>query len=95
MAYARVTKFKMKSGSIDEALIRMEGLKEKILSQPGVLQFINVANDDGTGYVISILESKEIAEANTKSLMAIWAAFADLLEGTPTPEGYELRANWP
>jgi len=94
MAYARITKFKMKARSIDTAIERMEGMKQKILGLPGVLQFINAANDDGSGYVISIVESKEIADSNTEALMAVWGAFADLLEEMPTPEGYELRANW-
>ena len=94
MAYARITKFKMKPDAIDEAVARLEGMKDKIMGMPGVLQFINAANDDGTGYVVSIVESKEIAEANTEALMAVWGAFADLLEGIPTPEGFELRANW-
>ena len=94
MSYVRVTKFKMKSGKVDEAVARMQSMKDKIVGLPGIQQFINCANDDGAGYVISVLESKAVADANVESLAAIWGQFADLLEEMPTPEGFEMRANW-
>ena len=36
MAYARITKFKMKPDAIDEAVARLEGMKDKIMGMPGV-----------------------------------------------------------
>ena len=55
--YARVTRFKMKQGSVEQAKGMIEPMKAQIMGLPGVVQFINTINDDGSGCVISINES--------------------------------------
>ena len=92
--FARVTHYKMKAASFDEAVAMVEDLKDRIMALPGIIQFINVGNSDGSGYVISLVESKEISDANQSEAMAIWGQFADHLEAKPVPEGYEVIQNW-
>ncbi|MDU8942643.1 hypothetical protein [Ovoidimarina sediminis] len=92
--YARVTKYKMKPGAMDGATAMNEQLKPKIMGLPGMIQFLNVGNDDGTGYVISIVESQEISEANADKVKALWAEMGAFLEEPPVPEGYDVRFNW-
>jgi len=92
--FARITKFKMKPGSRAEATAMMEKLKTQIMGMNGMKQFINVMNDDGTGYVISVVESQATSDANAEKVAALWANFAPLMEAAPTAEGYEVVANW-
>ncbi|MEP1208042.1 MAG: hypothetical protein ABJM29_18220 [Rhizobiaceae bacterium] len=92
--YARVTHFKMKPGSVATAKAMIEPMKDKIMGLPGTVQFINSVNDDGSGCVVAIVESKEQSDANQESVAAIWAHFAEHLEAAPTPEGYEVFVNW-
>ena len=55
--FARVTKYKMHAESRDEAITIMENLKSEILALKGIQQFINAGNEDGSGYIISIIGS--------------------------------------
>jgi len=92
--YARITKYKMKAGSRDEAVALMESIKGQIMALNGVRHFYNCGNDDGSGYVISIVDSKEQSDANAEGVKAIWAGFAPLMEAAPTAEGYDVLADW-
>lgn len=92
--FARVTKYKMKPGSRDPATALLNQLKDKIMAMNGMHNFVNVMNDDGSGYVISVVESQETSDANAEQVAALWGQFADHLEGPPTPEGYDVIANW-
>ena len=92
--HARVTPYKMKADARDEAVARMEQFREAILAMPGMHHFINVMNEDGSGYVVALVESKAVSDANRARTMEMWGRFADLLEATPDPEGYDVMANW-
>ncbi len=94
MMFARITRYKMKAGSRDEAMVLLEQLKGQILALDGLEQFINCMNEDGSGCVISLVESEEKSNANAESVQAIWGQFADYLEMMPTPEGFDVIANW-
>jgi hypothetical protein len=93
--HARVTPFKMKVGARNAAVARMGELKDAIMAMPGMLHFINVMNDDGTGYVVALVDSKETSDANQERTMEMWGRFSDLLEATPDPAGFDVMANWP
>ena len=93
--FARVTQFKMKPGSRDAATALMNALKGQIMGLPGMIHFINVMNEDGSGYVISVVESEETSNANAEKVQALWANFAEHLEGPPSPQGFDVIANWP
>jgi len=92
--FARVTKYKMKPGSREAATELMNRLKSEIMGMPGMHNFVNVMNDDGSGYVISVVESQATSDANAEKVKALWGQFAEHLEGAPTPEGYDVIANW-
>lgn len=92
--YARVTPFKMKAGTKDTATALMQKAKEDILSLPGMVQFINVMNDDGSGYVVALSTNAESAPETVEKIQAIWSAFSDLLESKPEAGNFEVIADW-
>ncbi|MBT8457859.1 MAG: hypothetical protein HKO95_13985 [Rhodobacteraceae bacterium] len=92
--YARITPYKMKHGARDSATELMHELKGQIMALPGMQHFINVTNEDGSGYVVAVVDSKETAEASADNVKALWANFAEHLERMPTPSGYDVMANW-
>ena len=91
--YARITKYRMKPESLNDATALVEELMPEIKALPGVLQFINVCNDDGNGYIVSIVDSQANSDANQERVRAIWSRFADYLAEMPTPEGYNVLFN--
>ncbi|MGQ3489043.1 hypothetical protein [Roseovarius pacificus] len=92
--FARVTKYKMKPGSREAATALLNQLKDKIMGMNGMHNFVNVMNDDGSGYVISVVESEETSDANAEQVQALWGQFAEHLEEPPSAEGYDVTANW-
>jgi hypothetical protein len=92
--YARVTPFKMKPGTKAAATERLGAMKDVIMGMSGMQQFINVMNDDGTGYVVALVESEEASNANAEAVKSAWGQMAEFLEEMPTPQGYDLVVNW-
>lgn len=92
--YARVTHYRMKPESVESGTALLHEMKDRIMALPGLIHFINSVNADGSGCVISIVESKETSDANAEAVQAIWAAFADHLAGAPEMNGFDVIANW-
>ncbi len=92
--FARVTKYKMKPDSTAAATEMMDSLKPKIMGMPGMLSFLNVMQEDGNGYVISVVESEATSNANAANVAGLWANFADFMEAPPQAEGYDVIADW-
>lgn len=92
--FARVTQFKMKPGTREAATAKMNDLKADILGMPGMHCFTNVMNEDGSGYVISVVESEGTSNANAARVAELWGQFAEYLEGPPSPVGYDVVAHW-
>ena len=92
--YARITKYKMKAGSMDEAMTIMNSVKDQIMALAGMQQFYNCGNEDGSGYIVSIVDSKEQSDANAEGVKAIWSSFGPLMEAAPAAEGYDVLADW-
>jgi hypothetical protein len=92
--FARVTQFKMKPGTREAATAKMNELKSEIMGMPGMHCFTNVMNDDGTGYVISVVESEDISNANAPKVAELWGHFAEFMEAPPTPAGFDVIAHW-
>ncbi|GGH36066.1 hypothetical protein SAMN05444007_108211 [Cribrihabitans marinus] len=92
--FARITQFKMKPGTRDAATARMEELKGQIMAMPGMHSFLNVMNEDGSGYVVSVVDSEATSDANAPKVAELWGQFAEFLEGPPTPGGFDVIANW-
>jgi hypothetical protein len=92
--FARITPFKMKQGSRDEAMKIMEKVKSQILGLDGIQHFVCVMDDSGSGYVVSLVSSKEASDGNSARVKEIWANFSSLLEEPPVPGAYEVLADW-
>ena len=92
--YARITAYQLKPGTRDAAVAKLEALKSEIMSLPGTLRFLNTVDDNGRGYVVSVNESKETSDAISGQVQAIWANFAEFLAAAPSPEGYDVIADW-
>lgn len=92
--FARVTHYKMNPESRETATTTLNQMKEKIMALPGMVHFVNMMNSDGSGCVVSVVESQEISDANQEAVGEIWAVFADHLEGTPEAAGFDVIANW-
>lgn len=92
--FARVTEYKMKQGTREEATAMMEKLKPQIMGMPGIHSFTNVMNDDGTGYVVSLVESQATSDANAAKVAALWANFAPMMETAPKAVGFDVMAHW-
>lgn len=92
--FARITQYKMKPDSRDATTAIMNSLKDEIMGMPGMHNFINVSHDDGSGYVISVVESEATSNANAAKVAELWGAFSDHMEAPPKAVGYDVIANW-
>ena len=92
--FARITRYKMKPESHDAATGMLNSLRDQIMGMPGMLNFVNVMNADGSGCVISVVESEESSNANAERVAALWSNFSEYLEGPPAAEGFDVIANW-
>lgn len=92
--FARVTQYRMKPGSKEAATELLNSLKSEIMGMPGIHNFVNVMNEDGSGYVISVVESEATSDANAPKVAEIWSNFAEYLTEPPTPMGFDVVANW-
>ena len=92
--FARVTPFKMKPGSRDEAQSIMARVKAQIMGLQGMQHFICSMNEDGRGYIVSLVSSKRDSDANQPRVKEIWKNFSHLLEKQPQPEGFEVVQEW-
>jgi len=84
----------MKPDSKQAATELMHSLKDQIMGMPGIHNFVNVMNEDGSGYVIAVVESEASSDANNEKVAALWSQFSDHLLATPKPVGYDVVANW-
>ena len=92
--FSRVTPYQLKPGARDAAIATMNEMKGDIMALPGLKQFINVIGEDGKGYVISVVESKEASDANMDRVKALWGRMAEHLAEMPVPEGGDVVADW-
>ena len=92
--FSRVTPYQLKPGEHDAAIATMNEMKADIMALPGLKQFINVIGEDGKGFVISVVESKEVSDGNMERVKALWGRMGPHLAAIPTPEGGEVVADW-
>jgi len=92
--FARVTEYKMKPGSKVAATALMNSLKDQIMGMDGMHNFVNVMNDDGTGYVVAVVESEATSNANAPKVAELWGNFSDHMESAPKVAGFDVVANW-
>ena len=92
---SRITRFKMKPDSTDEARALLEGLKSEIMAQPGMRHCLIVMNEDGAGYVIAAIDREGSSPDGVDRVRVLWHKFHDHLEAVPSPEIFEVIADWP
>ncbi len=92
--YARITPFKMKPGSKDEATKLVNDLKSHIMALPGIKQFINVMDDNGAGYVISLTDCQKPRRPRPTKRSRRSGRVRHHLEAMPTASTYDMIANW-
>ncbi|WP_299783505.1 hypothetical protein [uncultured Roseobacter sp.] len=92
--FARVTHYRMKPESVEAAMAMLDTMKPQIMALPGMHQFINTMNDTGEGCVISLVESREISDANAGAVQALWSQFQEHLAAPPSAEGFDVIADW-
>jgi hypothetical protein len=91
----RITRFKMRPESVAEARALMEDLREEILGQPGMRHCQIAMNSDGSGYVVAQIDEDGISPEGVDRVRAVWHKFHDYVETPPSPEIYEVVADWP
>ncbi|RYH08758.1 hypothetical protein [Tropicimonas sp. IMCC6043] len=92
--YARITSYKMKPGSRAGATEVMNGLRGNILGLPGMVRFINVMQDDGSGLVIALTTQETMDEETTEKVAQLWSNFAEFLEAPVERQDYHVLADW-
>ena len=90
----RITRFKMRPESADEARALMERLKGEIMGQPGMRHCLIVMNADGSGHVISSVDAEGSSPEGVDRVRALWHNFHDDLEAAPAPGIFEVIAEW-
>jgi hypothetical protein len=91
---ARITRYKMKPDATDAFRQLLHRLKDDIMALPGMQQCVTVMHADGSGYVISLTDARGSSPESVDRVRAIWHKFQDHIEAIPTPEIFEVVADW-
>ena len=93
--HARITPFRMKAEAMDAATSTLKELKPRILALPGMQSFLLVAGDDGSGFVISVIDDEAVSNPGTDQIKAIWSEFSQHLAAPPeAPINCKVIADW-
>lgn len=90
----RITPYKMRPETREAAAEVLDLLKDQIMGLQGISEFLNVSKEDGSGYVVALVESHEAIAANAEKVKEIWSNFNEFLEAVPEPQDYEIMAHW-
>ena len=88
--YARITTFSTVPERYEDAKALAEELKPEIMALPGIKFWFDLANEDGSGAVVAIYDSKESAEAALPAVREIFGKFSEHLASEPQPHGYDV-----
>jgi hypothetical protein len=92
--HARITRYKMKPDATEAFRDALNGLKADIMALPGMQQCVTVMHADGSGYVISLVDERGLSAESVDRVRAIWHKFQDHIEAIPSPEIFDVVANW-
>ena len=84
----------MREDSAAAARSLIDSLKGEILALPGMKGCINVMNEDGSGYVISLIDDAGTSAESVDRVRAIWHKFHDHVETITSPEIFEVISDW-
>jgi quinol monooxygenase YgiN len=88
--FARISTFNMKPESIADAEAKIAELMPTVMAMDGMVTFTLTINADGSGVVVSVIESEEQSNANQEQVAALWAQFGDFLAAPPEVTGYRV-----
>jgi quinol monooxygenase YgiN len=91
--YARVSTFKVNPARLGEVAAKLEAMRPAAGALPGVIDVYAVWRADGLGTVMSIYKSQADADAAGAQIKELWASVADLLQGPPVTEAYDMVAH--
>lgn len=92
--YARITRYQLKPGHTEPAKKQAESMRADIMALPGIQRFINAGNEDGSGYIVAIVDTKEHADESIPKVREIWGRMSEHLAEMPTPEGFDVYVEW-
>jgi quinol monooxygenase YgiN len=82
--YARLTTFRVKPDKIDEMRRWREENEAAIYAQPGLRQWISVADENGEVFVLALFDDERAARDTLPHAQAFWPQMAPMIEGQPT-----------
>lgn len=92
--FARITKYRIRPETVDTVRAELERARPEIMALPGLKHFVSVMNEDGSGYVVAFVDSREPSALRRGKIEAIWERFSAYLEAPPTVESFAVIADW-
>lgn len=87
--FARVTTYKVKPGSEEALLEKVEGVRRRLADLDGLLSSHSLWKEDGRGLVVGIWESEAAMQNGAAKVRASWESLAEHLDGALEIETYE------
>lgn len=90
--YARLTTFRVKPDRMEDLRRWREENQARIYAQPGLRQWISLADQSGEVFVIAIFDDEQAAQAALPQARAMWGEMLPMIEGEPTVRFVEVIA---
>ncbi len=90
--FARISRFNVKDGRLDDLKAYRDGRIQKLKKQQGLKYMLGLQDQDGEHLVVAIYESRTHAESELVMNTAgkFWFKVANLIEGTHEVRSYEV-----
>ena len=90
--FARISRFKVRDGRLDELKAYRDGRIQKLEKQQGLKYMFGLQGQDGEHLVVALYESGAHAESELalKTAGEFWFQITDLVEGRPEIRSYEV-----
>jgi hypothetical protein len=90
--FARMTTFRVKPDRLEDFRKWRLEHEAEIFAQPGLHHWIGMMGEDGQAFVVALYDDVEAACDALPAARALWARFADMVEGEPTARFLEVVA---
>ena len=90
--FARISRFNVKDGRLDDLKAYRDGRIQKLKKQQGLKYMLGLQGQDGEHLVVAIYESRTHAESELamKTAGEFWFQITDLIEGKPDVRSYDV-----
>ena len=90
--FARISKFKVKAGRLDDLKAHRDARKQELEKLPGLKHVLGLSGQDNDYQIIAIYESKSHAESEAAMEIAgkFWFKMANLIEGKREVRLYDV-----